>query len=478
MSEKKENWGSKMGFILASAGSAVGLGNLWRFTYKAGQFGGGWYILAYIGAVLFVALPILMAEMAIGKASDGLGSVSIIKSIMDKTGNKNGFWKLLPIVGILATTVIMFYYPVIGGWSVSYTVGFFTGQFSHVDPAKAGDFFGGFISNPSKTVIWYLAFDLIVFVVMAFGIQNGIEKASKIMMPMLLGILVFFIGYAIVTKMDLFLKTLSFLFIPKKGTLSLKTIHEAIAQAFYSIGVGIMLYTIYASYLKDDDEIVKPAIYTAFLDTLVALLAGIAIFPIVFFVGADVSEGAGVVFVSLVKGFLTIPFGSILGGIFFLAVVFAALTSAFSIIEVPISSFEKLIANKVENIKTRRLIATATVLTFVFVVGLLTVFSLDPNSPISTFVKNLKVGIFSAGDLIDLFDHVLNELLIPLGSILTCLFFSFMLDEKLKASGLGIDLEKIRTGIFKLAIILLRYVLPVVVLALTIYVHVSFYIKK
>src|SRR5690554_6765359 len=283
--KQRENWGSRIGFIMAAAGSAVGLGNIWRFPYLAGENGGSAFILIYLGFVLVIGLSIMVSELAVGRRTE-LAAVGAYKSI-----NKN--WTFAGVLGVLSAFFIMGFYPVVGGWASAYILKSFTGLLSN--PAAIGDVFGAFISSSVEPVVWMLIFLVANILIVAKGIAGGIEKAGKILMPTLFALLIL-IAIRSITLPGAG-AGLEFLFKPDFSEVTGQTFLAALGQAFFSLSLGMGCMMTYGSYLNKSENLPNNALIVTLLDTSVALLAGIAIFPALFAFGMEPAQGAGLVFV-------------------------------------------------------------------------------------------------------------------------------------------------------------------------------------
>jgi NSS family neurotransmitter:Na+ symporter len=306
--KQRENWGSRIGFIMAAAGSAVGLGNIWRFPYLAGENGGSAFILIYLVFVLVIGLSIMISEFAVGRRTE-LAAVGAFKSI-----NRN--WTFAGVLGVLSAFFIMGFYPVVGGWSLAYVLKSFTGLLSNA--AGIGDAFGAFIGNPVEPLVWMLIFLAMNLVIVAKGIAGGIEKAGKVLMPTLFVLLV------LVAARSLTLPGASagvdFLFKPDFSKVTGATFLAALGQAFFSLSLGMGCMITYGSYLNKSENLPQNALIVSVLDTGVALLAGLAIFPALFAFGMEPAVGAGLVFVVVPQIFAAMGgIGTVFSAIFFVA---------------------------------------------------------------------------------------------------------------------------------------------------------------
>ena len=394
--QKRSAWSSKFGFLMAAVGSAVGLGNIWRFPYIAGQYGGAIFLIIYIIVVAVLGFSMLTLELVIGRNRNA--------NVLDafEMGKKK---KITPIgwLCIFTPFLIVSYYNVIGGWIVKYLVGYIGGGGFVNDTGDYSAVFGNFISDPVWSSVFTVIFIALCAVVLIFGVQKGIEKVSKVLMPALFFILVF---VAIVSlTMDGALEGLKYLFVPNFESMEeygiLNILNAAMGQAFFSLSVGMGIAVTYGSYLKKDQNIPKSAAIICGLDTLVAVFAGLAIIPAVFSAGIAPTEGTGLVFVALPAVFKTLGgFGIVIAVLFFVLILFAAWTSAISLLEVLISAVE-------EKTKLGRKGSTALVVGVVFV---------------TSIIVSLSQGDVIPTDLLTLFDNITNKILLPITGILMCIF--------------------------------------------------------
>lgn len=320
METNRGQWNSKIGFIMAAAGSAIGLGNIWRFPYVAGVNGGGAFVLVYIIFVFLIGLPYMFAELSLGRATQK-NPVGAIKAILPRS-----FWKIAGYLGVFIGIGILSFYAVIAGWTVIYIYKMIIGE-------PAG--FNEVISNPAIVLPFFAFFIFLTGIVVHKGISEGIEKWSKILMPifflMLLGIIVFAL------TLDGASKGLEFYLHPDFSKITWRVVLAALGQAFFSLSLGMGTMITYGSYLNKDDNIVTSGMAVAISDTLIAVMAGLIIFPALFAMGEDPAAGPLLVFVVLPKLFVAMPGGLIVGAIFFILLGVAALTSTISLLEVPVS---------------------------------------------------------------------------------------------------------------------------------------------
>lgn len=404
MNQKRDSFSSKLGFVLAASGSAVGLGNLWRFPYLAAKYGGGIFILVYLVLAITFGFTLMITEIAIGRKT-GLSAVAAFKK-MDK---RFGF------VGYLACIVpfiITPYYCVIGGWVIKYLAAFATGK---VSTTATDDYFTGFISAPIEPIIWFLVFALLTAVVVMIGVQRGIEKASTIMMPILV-ILIIGICIFCVTRPGA-LEGVKYYLLPDFSAFSATTVLAAMGQLFYSMSLAMGIMITYGSYMKKEDDLRSSVKQIEIFDTAVAFLAGLMIIPSVFvFSGGSeeaLGKGPSLMFITLPKVFESMKIGGFIGAAFFILVLFAALTSSISLLETCVS----ILCDKFGwSRKKGTLISSA----YVFIMGAIISLGFGPLS----FIQIIGLG------LLDFFDFISNSVLMPIVALLTCVAIGYFIKPK------------------------------------------------
>ena len=431
---QRENWGSRLGFIMAAAGSAIGLGNIWRFPYLAGSNGGSAFIIIYLGFVFFICLSIMLAELAIGRRS-GLAAVGAYKSSSDN-------WTFAGVLGVLSAFFIMGFYPVVGGWALAYVFKSFTGLLA--DPAALGDVFGAFITSPVQPLMWMAVYLIANIVIVAKGVSGGIEKACKILMPILFGILI------IIAIKGLTLPGssagLAFLFQPDWSYVTGKTFLAALGQAFFSLSLGMGCMMTYGSYLKKSENLPGSAFIITAMDTSAAILAGLAMFPALFAFGMEPAAGPGLVFVVVPAIFAEFGgAGVIFSAIFFIALTFAALTSSVSLLEV-------VVAYLMDQKKMERKKSVYTSSAVMVVLCVLASLSLGVMSGVTL----LGVGAF------DFFDILTDKIFLTVGGLLLAIFVGWYV----KKEDLRDELTNggaVQFGLFEVWYNLIKYVIPVAI---------------
>lgn len=390
-------WGSRSGFLLAALGAAVGLGNIWRFPYVAGENGGGAFLLIYVLLVVAIGVPMVLTELAIGRAAQREAGTAF--SILTPAGP----WRRTGLPGVVTSFVILSFYAVIAGWVLKYFFLFALGHSQQSDPSMA-DYFHQYVAKPVEPLFWHMLVLGLTMAVVMLGVNRGIEKTSKVLMPLLALLLV---GLCI---HGLFLeeatKGLAFLFVPDWSALAGPKVYlAALGQAFFSISVGLGTLITYGSYLPAKASIAGSALVIALGDTVFAILAGIIVFSAVFTYGVNPGEGPGLAFVTLPEIFSHMHLGILIGSAFFLLLFVAALTSAISLLEIPV-------AFAIERFGVSRRTAVLTVGTSAFAAGI-------PSSLGYGVWSDIRPG---ARPLLDAVDHTASNILLPLSSLLVALF--------------------------------------------------------
>ncbi len=394
----RENWGSKLGFILAAAGSAIGLGNIWRFPYVLGENGGFAFLLIYIICVIVVGLPIMGGEMVIGRGSKR-NPFGAFKALLP-----GSLWWVVGAIGILTGFLILSYYNVVAGWTLYYLYLSVTGGISELTNGEfASGTFSGFVTNGGLVVTFQFIFTFLGIFVVSQGVKGGIERYSKILMPTLFILLLLLIGRSVTLpgSMD----GLKFLFTPDFSKLNGDVILEAMGQAFYSLSLGMGVMITYGSYLDRKTNIFSSTATVASLDAGIAVLAGIAIFPAVFAMGMDPADGAGLTYQVLPMVFAQLPLSNVLSTLFFLLLTIAAITSAISLLEVMVSF-------ATDELRWTRSRATIIMAAVAFVLGVPSALSFGAWADVTVF----GLGFF------DLVDYLTANIMLPLGGILIAIF--------------------------------------------------------
>jgi len=438
--KQRSSFTGKIGFVLAAAGSAVGLGNIWRFPYLAAKYGGGVFLLVYIILSITFGFSLMVAEIAIGRKT-GLSAVSAYKALD----------KRFSFVGYLTSaipTIILSYYSVIGGWVLKYISGYAVGETA----AMANDsYFGNYISQVGGPVFWFLIFMLLTAVIVFFGVDKGIERVSKVMMPLLIAIIIFISLYTIIT-MPGALDGVIYYIKPDFSKFSLMTVISAMGQLFYSMSLAMGIMITYGSYMKKDISIEKSTRQIEIFDTGVAFLAGLMIIPAVFaFSGGNeeaLGQGPGLMFTTLPKVFNVMPGGRIIGIVFFVMVFFAALTSSISLMETVVSVFQ-------DKFKLGRKAACFVVIAIILVLGL-------PSALGYSVWDSVKIlGM----QFLDFFDFISNSVMMPIVALITSIFIGFFVKTKTVADEVELNGPFKRKKLFN---VMIKYIAPVCILLILI----------
>lgn len=408
-----ESWSGRAGFILAALGCAVGIGNVWRFAYVAGDNGGGAFLLVYIACVALIGVPLLLSELVVGSRA----RADVVRAFAQPRAGRA--WQGAGVLAAVVAFLILSYYSVIAGWVCKYFVDYLIGAHPAASGATPEEGFRAFVSDPWRPVLWHALFMILTAAVVAAGVERGIERASRVLMP-LLGVLILLLaGYAL--SLPGAAKGLAFLFVPDWSALTAPKIYlAALGQAFFSIGVGMGVMITYASYLRSNERLASAAGLIAAGDTLFAVVAGMAIFPIVFSFGMDPASGAALAFITLPKVFAQMPGGAWFGLAFFFLLAAAALTSAVSLLEVPVAV--------IRNRGFSRAGATGSIALCAFLAGVPSALGMGP-------LAGVRIG---GKEILEAVDFFAAELLLPLAAIAVALFVGWALPrgESLRASGL------------------------------------------
>jgi len=431
MSEKRSSFTGKIGFVLAAAGSAVGLGNIWRFPYLAAKYGGGIFLLVYLILAVTFGFALMVAEIALGRKT-GQSAITAFKSLD----------KRFSFVGVLAALIpalILPYYSVIGGWVTKYLAVFASGGAS---AAAADDYFTGFISKPVEPVGWFLIFIALTALIVLLGVEKGVEKVSKVMMPVLVVLTLFIAIYAMF--MPGALEGVKYYLTPDFSKFSATTVLAAMGQLFYSMSLAMGIMITYGSYMKKDVNLEKSVRQIELFDTGIAFLAGLMIIPAVFaFSGGDeaaLGKGPSLMFITLPKVFDSMKGGTVIGALFFLLVLFAALTSSISLMETVVSIIK-------DKTGWNRKVICFAVLAMCVVLGLPSCFGF---SIWGDFAIN---GL----SILDIFDFVTNSVMMPVVALFTCIFIGYFLKPKAIIEEVEIGGEFKAKTLFTIVI---KYLLP------------------
>ena len=437
--QARGQWASRLGFVLAAAGSAVGLGNIWKFPYMTGRNGGGAFVVIYLLCILLVGLPIMMAEFLIGRH----GQRDAVGSFRSLAGERSP-WQLVGWTGLVASFIILSFYSVVAGWCLDYVIKAAAGSFVGQSPEQISAQFGALISTPVIVIGLQGLFILANIWIVSRGIQGGIERSNKILMPLLFLLLVFLFVRGMTSSGAG--QAIDFMFHADFSALTPRSVLEALGQAFFTLSLGAGVMITYGSYLPQDTDLLGLSLKISLLDTLVALLAGLAIFPIVFSAGLEPGGGPGLVFQTIPIAFSTLPFGQVLALIFFILLVFAALSSSVSMLEVPV-------AYLIDERGWSRKRATWLLGCLAFLLGIPSALS---------FNRWADWTPLFGKTFFDFFDVLTSSYMLPLGGVLIATYAGwFWGGEGEKSELLG---SSRRTWLFPAWHFLLRYLAPLAVL--------------
>lgn len=416
MSETLERWGSRRAFILAVTGAAVGLGNIWRFPYIAGENGGAAFLLVYILFVLFLGLPVMMAEIMIGRAGRR-GPIQALRVLAVENG-RSPHWRWLGAFGAFTVFCILSFYSVVSGWSIEFLIASINGQFSGASAQEIGAGFDAFLANPMLLIFNHSLFLFMTMSVVAAGVAKGLERLNNLLMPMLYVLLIALAVYASTTEG--FIPALVWLFKPSIELITPTVILHAMGHAFFTLAVGACALMAYGAYMPDEQSLPKAAGAVALLDISVALLAGIAIFAVVFAQGLDPTQGPGLMFVTLPIAFSGLPWGAVWLSIFFLLLLLATWTSAINLAEPMVATLQ--------GVGLGRGKATALIALGVWLMGLLSAMSF---STLADFRPLFGRNVF------ELVSSIPPDIFLPLGGILIAVFAAWVMPQKKAKQALG-----------------------------------------
>lgn len=437
MAERKNQFNTKFGVIAATVGSAVGLGNIWRFPYEAGVHGGGAFLIVNIFFVLLIGIPVICAEFLIGRHS-GADACRAFKCF--RNGER---WQVIGWMGISAAILILGFYSVVAGWTTEYIYQSLVDFSGASTPDELHNQFVKFSSNGWAPLIWTVIFLALNYIILIRGVEKGIEKMSNILMPILFLILIAFTINSIL--MPGAGEGLTFLFKPDFSAITPSVVLGALGQAFFSLSVGLGCLITYASYFKSETPLVKTASISALLDTLVAFMAGVIIFPAVFTYGQEPAAGPQLVFEVLPSIFMNMPGGMFWATLFFVLLLVASLTSTLSL-------FETVVAFLTGSKKMKRMKAVNLTMGVVIFLALLCSLSFGPLSKLAFFGKNF----------FDLSDYVSSNILLPLGGMLSSIFVGWFVDRQIvRHEFIGENSSAFKRGVVKIIVFSLRFIAPI-----------------
>jgi NSS family neurotransmitter:Na+ symporter len=437
---QRDGFGSRFGVLVAVAGSAVGLGNLWRFPYMVGNNGGAAFIILYLAFVIVLCLPIMFSEFIIGRRTQS-NAFGAIKKLAPRSG-----WLTIGVISVVASVAIMSFYSVVGGWTLDYIIRSFSPSFLTSDSGSLAGQFSGYTSSSVMPVVTHLLFLAISALIVVAGVKNGIERYSKILMPVLF-FLVLLLAIRSLT-LDVAGAGVEFLFKPDFSKITGTTVLAALGQAFFSLSLGMGCIITYGSYVNKKENLFKISFMSAFADTGFAILAGLAVVPAVFAFGISPSEGPSLVFITLPQVFAQLPFGQIISIAFFFILLIAALTSAISLLEV-------IVAFCTEELKWSRKGAVIATFLLIGFFGSLSSLSQGILADVKVFGKTF----------FDFFDYTSSNIMLPVGGLLVVLFVGW----KMKVSDVYDELTSgatisLKDWIFNSILFIIKYVAPIAIL--------------
>ncbi len=435
------NWTGSTAFVLVAAGSAIGLGNIWKFPFITGMNGGGAFVLVYLLCIAIIGLPILAAEMLIGRKG-GRGPVTTFATLASKERGGKA-WSVFGWMAVITAFILLSYYSVVGGWTIAYAVKTVSGAFSADVVEEIPGMFDAFVTNSTQVVLYHLLFMTVTIVVVIGGVQGGIERAAKILMPALGVLLLILLGRSLVS--DGAGKALTFMFYPDFSKLTPAGILEAMGHAFFTLSLGMGAILVYGSYLKKEESILKAAVAVGVLDTVIALAAGVMIFGIVFSFDLEPAAGPSLIFKTMPVLFAQMAGGTFFALLFFLLLAFAALTSAISILEV-------VVAYVVDHEIMNRKLATLVFGGIIFLIGILSALS---------FGELEGVKLIGERGIFDSLDYLVSNWSLPLGGLGVTLFAGWALETKVVKDELADDPWS--KPLFTAWYALIRYVAPAAV---------------
>ncbi|GET31931.1 transporter [Prolixibacter bellariivorans] len=436
MQGKRDSFTSRFGVIAAAAGSAIGLGNIWRFPYVLGENGGGAFFLIYLFFIVLIGIPLMLTEMTLGRSAQR-NAFGTFKFLAPKTG-----WPLVGIMGVAAAFMILSFYSAVAGWTLEYTLQAVRNNFAGKNPVELNTMYGDFVSGSFWPVVWMLIFLFLTSAIVVAGVSKGIEKYTKILMPVLLVIIIILDIRAITLPGAG--EGLEFLFKPDFSKLTGNTVLEALGQAFFSLSLGMGTIITYGSYINRKERLMSTAASVSLADTLIAVLAGVAIFPAVFAFNIEPDAGPKLVFITLPNIFQQMPGGYFFALIFFVLLVIAALTSSISLLEVIVAYFS-------EELKISRKKATWLSGIAAGILGVLSALSYGPLKDVTLFGKTA----------FELLDYVSSNILLPFGGLLITIFAGYILKKAVMKK--GVEGESGHEKLFKVYYFIIKFLAPVAI---------------
>jgi len=446
MTVSRDSWSGRTGFILATIGSAVGIGSIWKFPYEVGANGGSAFVLFYVLGLILIVVPLMFAEFAIGRRGGGDAATSI--AAVAATHGAKRTWALAGLVGVATSFLILSFYSVIGGWTIAYAIDTVSNGLAGTDPDAVQARYDAFLASPLRLAAYHAIFMALAAFVVARGVSGGIEIAAKILMPILGALMIGLATYSIIEGDAA--TTLRFLFTLNPQDLTARAALEALGLGFFSVGVGLGLMITFAAYARPNINLTEVAVVSVLADTAISFLAGFAVFPIVFAHGLDPAAGPGLVFVTLPLAFADMPFGAAAATAFFVLMFVAALASAISMLELSVALL-------LRHLRWSRRQSTIAVGSACFVTGLTSVLSFNLWAewhPLGGFSGFAEATVF------DLLDYLTSNMLLPVGGFAIALFAGWAVPVKVVVAELGLS----PAGATLLGV-LLRYVVPLGIVA-------------
>jgi NSS family neurotransmitter:Na+ symporter len=432
------HWSSRLAFVLAVTGSAVGIGNIWKFPYMAGENGGGAFVFVYLLCVFIIGLPVMMSEILIGRR--GRRNPVATMTLLGEEEGSSPHWRWVGAIGVIAGIFILSYYSVVAGWTLTYAQKSMFGEFRGASATEIRALFSAFTGNWVAVSTAHTIFMSLTIFVIARGVERGLEQAVRFMVPALLLLMLLLLGYSATS--GAFAEAVQFMFTPNFSALGWSGALAALGQAFFSLSIGMGAIMAYGAYLPEETSISNAATTVVIADSGIAILAGLMIFPIVFANGLDPAEGPGLVFNTLPVAFGQMPFGVFFGSLFFVLLVFAAWTSALGLME-------PAVAWLIENHRRSRTQAAMMVGGLIWVVGFGTVLSFN----------ELSGFRFMFGTIYDNIDYITSNILLPLGGVFIAIFASWVMCRNSSAEELG------GAGtVYKIWRFLARFVAPIAIM--------------
>ncbi len=444
MTQHRGAWKNRWTFMLATAGSAIGLGNIWKLPYMIGVNGGSAFVLVFIVCILFVGIPLMMTEILLGRRAQQ-NPLNAMQTLA-KEANSSSRWRYIGGMGMLAGVLILGFYSVIGGWVLTYISYSAQNSFSGITAAQSSENFATLLASPFTLFFWHTIFMMMTMGVVAKGVNSGLEKANNFLIPALFAILLILLGYSM--SVGDIGTAASFMFKPDFSKITPVAVLSALGHAFFSLSLGMGSVMVYGSYLKRDVSIARTTIYIALLDTTLGLLVGLAIYSLVFVNHLEPNAGPGLIFQTLPIAFGHMPWGNLIGTLFFMLVGFAAWTSAISLVE-------PTIAWIVENTQIKRFHACLMLGIIIWLIGISVLLSFN-------LWKDVKI-IFGLG-IFDTLDKLTSTIFLPLGGLLMALFAGYFMKKHHVQEEL--DLNNTSFGLWKTAN---NIIAPIAIIAVFLY---------